>query len=94
VDLSKIAVLICHCVLTVGNGTIRIFRWRLQVILDFHLTLTQRIFAAALCAAILGGVPATFNAADPGPDYRVGAEHVRTSQPYCNWLQRCAYAGY
>jgi hypothetical protein len=62
--------------------------------LCFRLTLTQRIFAAAICAAILGDVPAASNAADLGPGYRVSAEHFRTSQPYWNWLQRCAYAGY
>ncbi len=32
-----------------------------------RLTLTQRIFTAALCAALLGGVSAAANAADLAP---------------------------
>jgi len=55
---------------------------------------TKRIFAAALCAAILGGVSAPASAADLGvhPSWR--ARHVRVSQAYWNWRDRCAYAGY
>jgi len=64
------------------------------VTLGSRLTTKQRIAAAAICAAVLGGVPAASHAADLGPGYRVGAKHVRTSRPYGNWLQRCAYAGY
>jgi hypothetical protein len=64
------------------------------VTLGSRLTTKQRVFAAAICAAVLGGVPAASNAADLGPGYRVGAKHVRTSRTHWNWLQRCAYAGY
>ncbi len=62
--------------------------------LDSRLTLKQRLAAAALCAAVLGGVPAASQAADLGPNYRVGAKHVRTAWTYWNWRERCAYAGY
>ena len=52
-----------------------------------------RLFAAALCVAILG-TTAPASAADLGvhPSWR--ARHVRASQAYWNWRDRCAYAGY
>ena len=58
-----------------------------------RLTMTQRIFAAVLCAAILGGVSAAANAADLAP-LRGWHRHVRVSEAYWNWRDRCAYAGY
>jgi hypothetical protein len=64
------------------------------VTLGSRLSMTQRIFAAAVCAVLLGGVPAASHAADLGPGYRVGAKYVRTARSEWNWLQRCAYAGY
>ena len=54
----------------------------------------QRIFAAVLCAAILGGVSAPASAADLGPVPGRHARHVRVSQAYWDWRDRCAYAGY
>jgi hypothetical protein len=57
-------------------------------------TVKQQIAAAALCAALLGGVAAPSHAADLGPGYRSHARHVRTARPYWNWVERCAYAGY
>jgi carbohydrate-selective porin OprB len=59
-----------------------------------RLTMKQRILPAAICAAVLGGVPVASNAADLGPISGAGTKHVRTSRTYGNWLQRCAYAGY
>jgi hypothetical protein len=59
-----------------------------------RLSTKQRIFAAALCAAILGGVPAASKAADLGPGYDPGARHVSSSRDYWGWRERCAYAGY
>jgi len=59
-----------------------------------RLTMKQWILAAAICAAVLGGITAASHAADLGPIPGAGAKHVRTSRPYGNWLQRCAYAGY
>jgi hypothetical protein len=61
--------------------------------------MTQRIFAAVLGAAILGaaiigGLSAPANAAELGPVPGWRARHVRISQTYWNWLDRCAYAGY
>jgi hypothetical protein len=64
------------------------------VTIGSRLTMKQRIFTAAICAAILGGVSAPSNAADLGPVPRHGAKHVKTSRIYWNWLDRCAYAGY
>jgi hypothetical protein len=57
-----------------------------------RLTLTQRIFAAALCAGLVGGVAAPASAADLrlGPGWR--NKHV--THIYGNWRDRCAYAGY
>jgi hypothetical protein len=55
----------------------------------------KHVFAAAVSAAILGGVPAASQAADLWT-YR--APHVRhytgTTPYYLDWRQRCAYAGY
>ena len=62
--------------------------------IGFRLTMKQRIFAVALCAAILGGVSAPSVAADLRALPRHGAKHVRTARHYGNWLDRCAYAGY
>jgi hypothetical protein len=59
-----------------------------------RLTMKQRFFTAAICAAILGGVSAPSQAADLGPGYEPGANHVRTSRDYWGWRERCAYAGY
>jgi hypothetical protein len=59
-----------------------------------RLTMTQRIFAATIGAAILGGVPAPSNAADLGPGYGPGVRHVRVDRSYWGWRERCAYAGY
>jgi hypothetical protein len=61
-------------------------------------TMTKRMSAAALCAAVLGGVPAAANAADlaplPGRHAKQVSRHVRISHTYSNWRDRCAYAGY
>ena len=59
-----------------------------------RLTMKQRIAAAALGAAILGGVPAPSHAAELGPLLGPGAKHVRISPAYWDWRERCAYAGY
>lgn len=60
-----------------------------------RLTTKQRFFAAALGAAVLGGVSAPSQAADLGavPPHHV-TKHIRTTRIYSNWLDRCAYAGY
>lgn len=55
---------------------------------------TQQILAAALCAAVLGAMSAPANAADLSPLPGRHARHVRISQTYGNWRDRCAYAGY
>ena len=63
----------------------------------FRLGTKRRIFTAAICAAILGGVSAPSNAADLGaaPRHHVKhVKHVKTSRTHWNWLDRCAYAGY
>ena len=57
-------------------------------------TMTQRMSAAALGAALLGGVPAPANAADLAPLPGRHVRHVRMSHSYWNWRDRCAYAGY
>jgi len=57
-----------------------------------RLPMTQR--TAVLCAAILGGVSAPASAADLGPVPGRHARHVRVSQAYWDWRDRCAYAGY
>ena len=62
--------------------------------LGFRLSMKQCMAAAALCAAVLGGVPTASQAADLGPGYRVGGKYIRTARSEWNWLQRCAYAGY
>lgn len=59
-----------------------------------RLTMMQRIVTAVLCAAILGGVSASARAADLGPVPGRHARHVRVSQAYWDWRDRCAYAGY
>ena len=58
-----------------------------------RLTAKQRIFAAVLCAAILG-VSDAANAADLAPLRGRHVRHVRVSEAYWNWRDRCAYAGY
>jgi hypothetical protein len=55
--------------------------------------LTKRIFAAAVCAGILGGIATPADAADIGLTGH-GSKHVWTSRIDGNWLDRCAYAGY
>ncbi len=61
----------------------------------FRLATKQRLFAAALCAGVLGGAAAPSHAADIMRGPRAGAAHVRTSYTlYGNWRERCAYAGY
>jgi hypothetical protein len=65
--------------------------------LGFRLGTKRRIFMAALCAAILGGVSAPSNAAYLGVVPRHHVRHVRhvwTPRRYWTWLDRCAYAGY
>ena len=62
--------------------------------IGYRLTMTQRIFTAALCAAILGGVSAPARAADLGPVPGWRTRHVSISRTYWNWRDRCAYAGY
>jgi len=57
-------------------------------------SMKRLIVAAAVGAAIVGGMPAPSHAADLGPGYRTGAGYVRTARPYRNWRARCAYAGY
>lgn len=59
-----------------------------------RLTISQRIAAAALCAAALGGVAAPANAADLAPLPQHHVKHVRTAQTYWDWRERCAEAGY
>jgi len=51
------------------------------------------IFAAAVAAAAFSACAAS-QAAELGPGYRSGAAHVRTTGPYWNWRDRCAWAGY
>jgi len=54
---------------------------------------TKQIFAAALCAAVVGAaVPA--NAADLAPLHRSHARHARVTYAAWDWRDRCAYAGY
>ena len=69
-------------------------RRRLQVTLGSRLTTKQRIFTAAICAAILGGVSAPSNAADLGPVPGYGARHIYAYRTHWTWRDRCAYAGY
>jgi hypothetical protein len=76
------------------TGKPEVLRWRLPVTLGSRLTMKQRMFAAALCAAVLCGVSAPSNAADLGLYPGYGARHDRTSRGYWNWRERCAYAGY
>jgi hypothetical protein len=76
------------------TGRPEILRRRLHVTMGYRLAMKQRIFAAAICAAILGGVPAASNAADLGPVPGARAKHVRISPAYWDWRERCAYAGY
>jgi hypothetical protein len=53
---------------------------------------TKRIFAAAICAAVVGtALPAV--AADLAPLHRAHVRHAWISQTY-GWRDRCAYAGY
>jgi hypothetical protein len=59
-----------------------------------RLAVQQLTVAAALGAAIAGGVPATADAAELGPGYERGAGYGRTTWPYRNWRERCAYAGH
>jgi len=57
----------------------------------------KHVFAAASCAAVLGGVPAPSQAADLWTTITPHARHhhyVRTTAYYLDWRQRCAYAGY
>jgi hypothetical protein len=49
---------------------------------------------AALCAAVVGGAAAPASAADLAPLPRWHARHVRVSDAYWSWRDRCAYAGY
>ena len=58
-----------------------------------RLAMMQRIVAAVFCAAMFGGASAPAKAADLGtvPGWH---RHVRVSQAYWNWRDRCAYAGY
>ena len=57
-----------------------------------RLTAKQRIVAAVLCAAIVGGVSTAADAADLrlGPGWR--SRHVTVK--YLDWRGRCAEAGY
>ena len=58
-----------------------------------RLDITQRIFAATLCAAVLG-VAAPASAADLGLTPGRHVRQARVSQADWNWRDRCAYAGY
>ncbi len=58
-----------------------------------RLALKQLTVAVALGAAIAAGVPAVTQAAELGPGYR-GDRYGRSTWPYRNWRERCAYAGY
>jgi len=58
-----------------------------------RLGMKRRIFAAALCAGVLGAA-APANAADLGLLHGHRVKHVRISHTYWNWRDRCAYAGY
>jgi hypothetical protein len=57
-------------------------------------TMKRLIFAATICAVILGGGSAPASAAELGPPLVHGTKHVRTSWHYWNWRDRCASAGY
>ncbi len=59
-----------------------------------RLVMTQRIFAVAFCAAVLGGAAVPASAADLAPLHRWHARHVRVSHTSWDWRDRCAYAGY
>jgi hypothetical protein len=54
----------------------------------------QLIVAAAVGAAMLGGVPAPSHAADLGPGYERGGRHAGSARSRWTWRERCAYAGY
>ena len=58
-----------------------------------RLTMTQRIFTAALCAAVVGAT-APASAADLPPLHRAHVRHAWVSHNYWDWRARCAYAGY
>ena len=51
-----------------------------------------RLFAAALCVAILG-TTAPASAADLGVHPSWHARHIRVSEAYWNWRDRCASSG-
>lgn len=63
------------------------------MVIASRLTLKQRIFTAAVCAGILGGIATPSDAADVGL-VRHRTKHVWTSRIDGNWLDRCGYAGY
>ena len=66
----------------------------LHVTIVSVLTVKQLIFAAAICAAIFGGLSAPSSAADRGPVLVRGAKHVSAPSRYWNWRDRCAWAGH
>ena len=55
--------------------------------------IATRLFAAALCATVLG-VAAPAGAADLPPLHRAHVRHGFVSHASWDWRDRCAYAGY
>lgn len=54
---------------------------------------TKQLFAAAICAAVLGAA-APASAADLGLVPGRHVHHAWVSRDYWTWRDRCAYAGY